>query len=172
MRTLFIASFTAMLAGCPSPAAETPDAPGADAQAPGADATSIVDVGSSTEDATLDAHVVIENDAAATGDAWMSSAGRACLFHTQCDEGQRCESGGVGSPRRCAVSALPRGTGAFESTCTNNDDCASGVCWSSGFPEVGMRCSQACVTNAECGTVLNACRDYARTDFRFCDHSS
>lgn len=166
----FIVVVTALLAGCTTPTLENPDAPRSDAHVALADAESFFDAASSTtEDAPLEAPT-LSPDAPVSGDAWMSSAGRACLFHSQCDDGQLCESGGVGSTKRCTVSDRPRGPGTFESECANNDECADGFCWSSGYPGVGQRCSQSCETNAECGTVLNTCRGYARTEFRFCDH--
>lgn len=108
-------------------------------------------------------------DAGATEDARVSTVGALCIVHTQCDDGQLCESSGPTSDRRCTVTDRPRGSAAFEGECASNDECASGFCWSTGTPGIDMRCSQSCASDEDCGDLLNRCVPYARTDFFFCD---
>lgn len=169
MHTRAVVSFASLslLIGCGDP---TP----ADDAGRSFDAASSNDTGSSegvdAASSTLDALTSTNPDAFSTIDARPSTEGMVCLFHTQCDEGQRCLDGGIGSSDRCGASSVPRGPNAFEDECANNDECSSGFCYSTGYPGVDRRCSKQCETTADCGEIMNTCVQYNDTGIFYCTH--
>jgi hypothetical protein len=95
---------------------------------------------------------VDEEPASSCNDACSSdgTGNCACYGNSDCSPAFRCSDDLL-----CVCGS--RGTGAFESNCTSNNQCASGSCVLLA-DEVSAKCSKDCQSNAQCnGSVLKFC---------------